>query len=71
MVISLSGSEVARVRAFSGDVAFVTGRRRNSGWFRGMPMVADEWITDIYRQVDGRWLCELTHLTPAMSPDLG
>lgn len=58
------------IRVF-GDVAFVTGRGRNSGWFRGMPMDADEWITDIYRLVEGRWLCELTHLTPAMSPDLG
>lgn len=48
-----------------GDVATVTGRGRNSGTFRGAPMAADEWITDVYRRIDGRWLCVLTHLAPA------
>ncbi|WP_439632049.1 nuclear transport factor 2 family protein [Shinella sp.] len=52
------------IRVF-GDVAFVTGRGENTGWFRGEPIRADEWITDVYRRIDGRWVCELTHLTPA------
>lgn len=52
------------IRIF-GDAAFVTGRGQNTGWFRGEPIRADEWITDIYRRIDGRWMCELTHLTPA------
>lgn len=52
------------VRVF-GDFGFVTGRGQNTGWFLGNPIRADEWITDIYRRTDGRWLCELTHLTPA------
>ncbi|PYB73276.1 nuclear transport factor 2 family protein [Rhizobium wuzhouense] len=56
------------VRAL-GDTGFVTGRGQNTGWFRGVPISADEWITDIYRRVDGRWLCELTHLTPASASD--
>lgn len=50
-----------------GDVAVVTGRGQNTGTFRGAPIAADEWITDIYRRIDGRWLCVLTHLTPAMN----
>ena len=41
------------IRVF-GDVAFVTGRGENTGWFRGEPIQADEWITDVYRRVDGR-----------------
>jgi ketosteroid isomerase-like protein len=49
----------------AGDVAWVTGRGQNSGTFNGEPMVADEFITDIYRRVDGEWRCMLTHLTPA------
>lgn len=53
------------VRVF-GDTGFVTGRGQNSGYFRGEPIHADEWITDVYRRVDGRWLCELTHLAPAL-----
>jgi hypothetical protein len=47
-----------------GDVAVVTARDRNTGHFRGQPISADEWVTDVYRKVDGRWLCVLTHLTP-------
>jgi ketosteroid isomerase-like protein len=48
-----------------GDVATVTGRGQNTGWFGGNPISADEWITDVYRLVDGKWRCVLTHLTPA------
>jgi ketosteroid isomerase-like protein len=50
-----------------GDMAVVTGRGQNTGTFRGEPIAADEWITDIYHKVDGRWRCVLTHLTPAAS----
>ena len=56
--------DVGRVRVY-GDVAVVTARGRNTGQFRGQRISADEWITDVYRKVDGRWLCVLTHLTPA------
>jgi len=56
--------DVRRVEVY-GDVAVVTGRCTNTGRFRGEPMSADEWVTDVYRRVDGRWLCVLTHLTPA------
>jgi ketosteroid isomerase-like protein len=47
-----------------GDMAWVTGRGQNTGTFNGDPMRADEYITDIYRRVDGQWRCMLTHLTP-------
>ena len=56
--------DVGRVRVY-GDVAVVTARGRNTGHFRGQGISADEWVTDVYRKVDGRWLCVLTHLTPA------
>ena len=55
--------DVGRARVY-GDVAVVTARGRNTGHFRGQPISADEWVTDVYRKVDGRWLCVLTHLTP-------
>ena len=55
--------DVSRVRVY-GDIAVVTGRGRNTGRFRGERISADEWITDVYQRVDGRWLCVLTHLTP-------
>jgi ketosteroid isomerase-like protein len=59
--------EVTRVKVY-GDTALVTGRGRNTGCFKGQRIAADEWITDVYRRVDGRWLCFLTHLTPVASP---
>lgn len=58
--------QLVRARVY-GDTAVVTGRGQNTGTFRGEPIAADEWITDVYRRIDGRWLCVLTHLTPAMN----
>ena len=55
--------DVTRVKVY-GDVAVVTARGRNTGHFRGQRISADEWVTDVYRKVDGRWLCVLTQLTP-------
>ena len=55
--------DVARVRVY-GDIAVVTARGRNTGQFRGQRISADEWVTDVYRKIDGRWLCVLTQLTP-------
>ena len=52
--------DVTRVKVY-GDIALVTGRSRNTGCFNGQRIAADEWITDVYRRVDGRWLCLLTH----------
>jgi ketosteroid isomerase-like protein len=51
-----------------GDVATVTGRGQNTGMFRGEPISADEWITDVYRRDGSGWRCVLTHLTPAAAP---
>lgn len=56
--------QVLRVQVY-GDVAVVTGRGTNTGTFRGEPISADEWITDVYRYAQGQWRCVLTHLTPA------
>jgi hypothetical protein len=35
--------------------------------FRGEPISADEWITDVYHREGNRWRCVLTHLSPARS----
>ena len=55
--------DISRVKLY-GDVAVVTGRGRNTGTFKGEPISADEWITDVYHKVGEQWLCTLTHLTP-------
>lgn len=55
--------EVLRVKVY-GNIALVTGRGQNTGTWQGQPMQADEWITDVYKLENNRWLCVLTHLTP-------
>jgi len=57
-------TKVATHACVIGEIAWVTGRGQNTGTFNGAPMEADEYITDIYRRVDGEWRCMLTHLTP-------
>jgi ketosteroid isomerase-like protein len=56
--------DIGRIRVY-GNVAVVTGRGRNTGMFKGTPISANEWVTDIYVKTDDRWICVLTHLTPA------
>lgn len=58
--------KVLRVKIY-GDIALVTGRGQNTGTWQGNPMRADEWITDVYKNENGTWLCVLTHLTPVKS----
>lgn len=55
---------IDRVRVY-GDVAVVIGRGRNTGMFKGASISADEWVTDVYVKTGDRWICVLTHLTPA------
>ena len=54
---------ILRVKVY-GDIALVTGRGQNTGIWQGQPMEADEWITDVYKRENEKWLCVLTHLTP-------
>jgi ketosteroid isomerase-like protein len=55
--------DIARVKVYD-DIALVTGRGRNTGAYAGQPIKADEWTTDVFRRIDGRWYCALTQLTP-------
>jgi len=55
--------EILRVKVY-GDIALVTSRGQNTGTWQGQPMEADEWITDVYKMENDKWLCVLTHLTP-------
>ena len=56
--------DIHSVRVY-GEVAVVTGRGRNTGKFKGASISADEWVTDVYVKTGGRYICVLTHLTPA------
>ena len=55
--------QILRVKVY-GDIALVTGRGQNTGTWQGQPLEADEWVTDVYKKENDKWLCVLTHLTP-------
>ncbi|MCW3110903.1 MAG: hypothetical protein JWQ09_5409 [Segetibacter sp.] len=55
--------EILRVVTYD-NIALVTGRGKNTGFFKGKPIKADEWVTDIYKKENEKWVCVLTHLTP-------
>lgn len=56
-----------RVRIY-GDTAVLTARVTNTAHHLGRRFDADEWTTDVFVKRDGRWLCALSHITPA-APD--
>jgi ketosteroid isomerase-like protein len=50
----------------AGDAVLLTTRRASSGTWDGAPYTADEWVSDIYVETDGRWRCALSHKTDAV-----
>lgn len=60
---STMSKEILRVKVYD-NIALVTGRGQNKGTWQQQPLEADEWVTDVYRKVNGEWLCVLTHLSP-------
>lgn len=57
----------ARVRVY-GDTAVFTARVTNTAHYGGRQFDADEWTTDVFVKRDGRWVCVLSHITPAVQP---
>ncbi|MEQ1585402.1 MAG: nuclear transport factor 2 family protein [Cyclobacteriaceae bacterium] len=55
--------EILRVKIYD-SIALVTGRGKNTGFFKNQFIIADEWVTDIYKKEKDNWVCVLTHLTP-------
>jgi ketosteroid isomerase-like protein len=56
--------DVKRVQIYD-NMAIVSGREKNTGTWQGRSMQAQEWVTDVYKKEKDRWLCVLTHLSPA------
>jgi uncharacterized protein (TIGR02246 family) len=56
--------EVLGTRWLTDDAAVITTHCTNSGTFRGEPISADEWTTDIVVRTADGWRCVLTQLTP-------
>jgi ketosteroid isomerase-like protein len=57
----VDGDRVAR----AGDAVLLTARKASSGTWDGEPYTADEWISEVYIQIDGAWRCAFSHKTAA------
>jgi hypothetical protein len=57
----VGGERVVR----AGTVVLLTARKASSGTWDGEPYTADEWISEVYVQLDGAWRCAFSHKTPA------
>ena len=55
----------ARIKEY-GDTAILTARVVNTAHFGEQRFDADEWTTDVFVHREGRWLCVLSHNTPAL-----
>jgi ketosteroid isomerase-like protein len=51
-----------RIR-YHGELALLTTRITNTAHYQGIRFDADEWTTDAFIHVDGRWRCLLTQIT--------
>lgn len=58
----------ARIREY-GDTAILSARIVNTAHFAGQQFDADEWTTDVFVRRGGKWLCALSHITPAIKGD--
>lgn len=54
----------ARIKEY-GDTAVLSARVVNTAHFGGQEFDADEWTTDVFVRRGGKWLCVLSHITPA------
>ena len=54
----------ARIKTY-GETAVLSARIVNTAHFGGQQLDADEWTTDVFVKRDGRWICVLSHITPA------
>lgn len=54
----------ARIKLYA-DTAVLSARIVNTAHFSGQQFDADEWTTDVFVRRDGKWLCILSHITPA------
>ena len=47
----------------AGDAVVYTARKTSSGVWDGGSYTADEWITEVFAPVDGRWRCVFSQKT--------
>jgi ketosteroid isomerase-like protein len=48
-----------------GTIVILTTRRRTAGTWDGVAYTTNEWLSEVYEKVDGRWVCVLSHKADA------
>ena len=61
---SMGAVGAERVARVGDDTVVVSGRKASSGTWDGVAYTADEWISEVYVRVDGRWLCAFSQKSP-------
>jgi ketosteroid isomerase-like protein len=56
--------EILAIRRVADNVAVIATHGTNTATFRGEPISADEWTTNIVVRTAENWRCVLTQLTP-------
>lgn len=52
-----------------GDAVVYTARKASTGSWDATPYTAEEWITELYVQANGRWQCAFSQKTDATSEE--
>ncbi len=55
--------QVMRVKV-TNDIAIVTSRGMNKGYFKTQLFDSEQWINNIYRKENERWICIMTQEAP-------
>lgn len=61
---SMGAVGTERVARAGEDAVVVSARKASSGTWDGVAYTADEWISEVYVRVDGRWLCAFSQKSP-------
>lgn len=56
--------QVLRVKLYS-DIAIVTARGMNIGFYKGESFNAEHWVTSVYKKENQNWICLMIHESPA------
>ncbi len=55
--------QVLRVKLYN-DIAIVTARGMNIGFYKGESFNAEHWVTSVYKKENQNWICIMTHEAP-------
>ncbi len=55
--------QVLRVKTYN-DIAIVTARGMNIGFFNAEQFNAEHWVTNVYKKENENWMCIMSHETP-------